>query len=79
MFGGETQYVEILDAVPAFVEGHQPLAILLRNCYERHPELRLLLDALGKEGSADSLPRLGSSVGSGLLDRLREHVLYADG
>jgi hypothetical protein len=41
-----------LDAVgrSTVVAEHQPLAILLRNCYERHPEFRLLLDALRKEG-----------------------------
>ena len=29
---------------------HQPLAILLRNCFTKHPEFGLLLDALRKEG-----------------------------
>jgi hypothetical protein len=37
---------------------HQPLAILLRNCYERHPEFRLLLDALRKEGPTIHFPDL---------------------
>jgi len=32
------------------IDEHQPIAILLQNCYERHPEFRLLLDALRKEG-----------------------------
>jgi hypothetical protein len=40
------------------VAEHQPLAILLRNCYERHPEFRLLLDALRKEGPPIHLPDL---------------------
>ncbi len=40
------------------VEEHQPLAILLRNCYERHPEIRLLLDALRKEGPRIHFPDL---------------------
>jgi hypothetical protein len=39
-------------------ETHQPLAILLRNCYERHPEFRLLLDALRKEGPRIHFPDL---------------------
>ncbi|WP_311174143.1 hypothetical protein [Halobellus ordinarius] len=39
-------------------ETHQPLAILLRNCYERHPEFRLLLDALRKEGPRIRFPDL---------------------
>lgn len=29
---------------------HRPIAILLRNCFTRHPEFGLLLDALRKEG-----------------------------
>ncbi|WP_076610946.1 hypothetical protein [Natronorubrum thiooxidans] len=40
------------------VEKHQPLAILLQNCYERHPEFRLLLDALRKEGPTIHFPDL---------------------
>jgi hypothetical protein len=40
------------------VAEHQPLAILLRNCYERHPEFRLLLDALRKEGPTIHFPNL---------------------
>ena len=40
------------------IEEHQPLAILLRNCYERHPEFRLLLDALRKEGPQIHFPDL---------------------
>jgi hypothetical protein len=40
------------------VAEHQPLAILLRNCYERHPEFRLLLDALRKEGPTIYFPDL---------------------
>ncbi|AHG02835.1 hypothetical protein HALDL1_03735 [Halobacterium sp. DL1] len=40
------------------VAEHQPLAILLRNCYERHPEFRLLLDALRKEGPTVHFPDL---------------------
>ena len=40
------------------VAEHQPLAILLRNCYERHPEFRLLLDVLRKEGPRIHLPDL---------------------
>ncbi len=40
------------------IEEHQPLAILLRNCYERHPEFRLLLDALRKEGPRIHFPDL---------------------
>jgi hypothetical protein len=40
------------------VAEHQPLAILLRNCYERHPEFRLLLDALRKEGPQIHFPDL---------------------
>jgi len=40
------------------VKEHQPLAILLRNCYERHPEFRLLLDALRKEGPSIHFPDL---------------------
>jgi hypothetical protein len=40
------------------VEESQPLAILLRNCYERHPEFRLLLDALRKEGPRIHFPDL---------------------
>jgi hypothetical protein len=42
----------------AVVVEHQPLAILLRNCYERHPEFRLLLDALRKEGLRINFPDL---------------------
>jgi len=37
---------------------HHPLAILLRNCFERHPEFRLLLDALRKEGPEIYFPDL---------------------
>ncbi|MFP9191390.1 hypothetical protein ACLI4Q_06995 [Natrialbaceae archaeon A-CW1-1] len=40
------------------VDTHRPLAILLRNCYERHPEFRLLLDALEKEGPRIYFPAL---------------------
>ncbi|WP_310905299.1 hypothetical protein [Natrinema sp. 1APR25-10V2] len=40
------------------VEEHQSLAILLQNCYERHPEFRLLLDALRKEGPSIHFPDL---------------------
>jgi hypothetical protein len=40
------------------VEEHQPLAILIQNCYERHPEFRLLLDALRKEGPQIQFPAL---------------------
>lgn len=56
--------LEDLDAVKSDVKGstvvaeHQPLAILLRNCYERHPEFRLLLDALRKEGTQIHFPEL---------------------
>lgn len=53
-----------LDAVKAevgrstVVEVHRPLAILLRNCYDRHPEFRLLRDALRKEGPEVHFPDL---------------------
>lgn len=56
--------LEDLDAVKSdvgrstVVGEHQPLAILLRNCYERHPEFRLLLDALRKEGPEIHFPDL---------------------
>jgi hypothetical protein len=40
------------------VAERQPLAILLQNCYERHPEFRLLLDALRKEGPRIHFPDL---------------------
>lgn len=56
--------LEDLDAVKSdvgrstVIAEHQPLAILLRNCYERHPEFRLLLDALRKEGPQIHLPDL---------------------
>ena len=56
--------LEELDAVKSdvgrstVVAEHQPLAILLRNCYERHPEFRLLLDALRKEGPRIHFPDL---------------------
>jgi len=56
--------LEDLDAVKGdvgrstVVAEHQPLAILLRNCYERHPEFRLLLDALRKEGPRIHFPDL---------------------
>jgi hypothetical protein len=40
------------------VEEHRSLAILLQNCYERHPEFRLLLDALRKEGPSIHFPDL---------------------
>jgi hypothetical protein len=40
------------------IEEHRPLAILLRNCYGRHPEFRLLLDALRKEGPQIYFPDL---------------------
>lgn len=39
-------------------ERHQPLAILLRNCYQRHPEFQLLIDALRKEGPTIHFPDL---------------------
>jgi hypothetical protein len=44
------------------VEEHRPLAILLWNCYERHPEFRLLLDALQKEGPRIHFPNLLSRL-----------------
>nr|WP_264556884.1 hypothetical protein [Halocatena marina] len=40
------------------VDEHQSLAILLQNCYERHPAFRLLLDALRKEGPSIHFPDL---------------------
>ena len=40
------------------IEAQRPLAILLRNCFERHPEFRLLLDALRKEGPKIYFPDL---------------------
>ncbi|MFC7238579.1 hypothetical protein ACFQS4_10160 [Saliphagus sp. GCM10025317] len=40
------------------VDSQRPLAILLRNCFERHPEFRLLLDALRKEGPRVYFPDL---------------------
>jgi len=40
------------------ITDHEPLAILLRNCYERHPEFRLLLDALRKAGPTIYFPDL---------------------
>lgn len=40
------------------VDEHQSLAILLRNCYERHPAFRLLLDALRREGPSIHFPDL---------------------
>jgi hypothetical protein len=40
------------------VAEYQPLAILLRNCYERHPGFLLLLDALRKEGPRIHFPGL---------------------
>jgi hypothetical protein len=40
------------------IDEHRPIAILLRNCYERHPEFRLLLDALRKEGPSIYFPDL---------------------
>jgi hypothetical protein len=40
------------------VAERRPLAILLRNCYGRHPEFRLLLDALRKEGPRIHFPDL---------------------
>jgi hypothetical protein len=40
------------------VQESRPLAMLLRNCYERHPEFRLLLDALRKEGPRIRFPDL---------------------
>lgn len=60
--------LEELDAVKSdvgrstVVAEHQPLAILLQNCYERHPEFRLLLDALRKEGPRIHLPDLVSRL-----------------
>lgn len=56
--------IQNLDAVKSevgrstVIEEHRPLAILLRNCYERHPEFRLLLDALRKEGPVIQFPDL---------------------
>jgi hypothetical protein len=56
--------LEELDAVKSdvrrstVIEAHQPVAILLRNCYERHPEFRLFLDALRKEGPTIHFPDL---------------------
>lgn len=56
--------IQDLDAVKGevgrstVIEEHRPLAILLRNCYERHPEFRLLLDALRKEGPVIQFPKL---------------------
>jgi hypothetical protein len=56
--------LEDLDAVKkdvrrsTVIAEHQPLAILLRNCYERHPEFRLFLDALRKEGPRIYFPEL---------------------
>ncbi|WP_248516301.1 hypothetical protein [Salinarchaeum laminariae] len=40
------------------VEERESLAILLRNCFERHPGFRLLLDALRKEGPSFLFPDL---------------------
>ena len=62
--GSGISTLEDIDAVKSdvgrstVVEEHQPLAILLRNCYERHPEFRLLLDALRKEGPRIHFPDL---------------------
>ena len=62
--GSGISTLEDLDAVKSavgrstVVAEHQPLAILLRNCYERHPEFRLLLDALRKEGPRIHFPDL---------------------
>ncbi|WP_254837853.1 hypothetical protein [Natronomonas marina] len=62
--GSEISTLQELDAVKSdvgrstVVAEHQPLAILLRNCYERHPEFRLLLDALRKEGPRIHFPDL---------------------
>jgi len=62
--GSGISTLEELDAVKSdvgrstVVAEHQPLAILLRNCYERHPEFRLLLDALRKEGPRIHFPDL---------------------
>lgn len=62
--GSGISTLEDLDAVKrnvgrsTVVAKHQPLAILLRNCYERHPEFRLLLDALRKEGPRIYFPNL---------------------
>lgn len=62
--GSGISSLQELDAVKSsvgrstVVEEHQPLAILLRNCYERHPEFRLLLDALRKEGPQIHFPDL---------------------
>jgi len=62
--GSGISTLQELDAVKSdvgrstVVAEHQPLAILLRNCYERHPEFRLLLDALRKEGPRIHFPDL---------------------
>ena len=47
----EVRYSTVVSEFPS-------LAILLRNCYERHPEFRLLLDALRKEGPRIHFPDL---------------------
>jgi hypothetical protein len=62
--GSGISTLEELDAVKSdvgrstVIAEHQALAILLRNCYERHPEFRLLLDALRKEGPRIHFPDL---------------------
>lgn len=40
------------------LDQRRPLAMLLRNCFERHPEFRLLLDALRAEGPQIVFPSL---------------------
>lgn len=54
------------------VAEHQPLAILVRNCYERHLKFRLLLDALRKEGPrihfSDLVRRLVHEYPNGFLN-----------
>lgn len=64
LHGERIEALPDLAAVKTAVRGttvaaeHPPLAILLRNCYERHPEFRLLLDALRKEGPEIYFPDL---------------------
>ncbi len=40
------------------IESRRPLGILLRNCFDRHPEFRLLVDAMHKEGPRLEFPDL---------------------
>ena len=64
LHGSGITTLEELDTVKSGVRGstvvgtHPSLAILLRNCFERHPEFRLLLDALRKEGPRIYFPDL---------------------